>query len=148
MNILLDTYWLRRTFSQIKTKVAKVYYDLRNNKKSHFNITDNYVDPPEDQKYNTLRASKLQKTYSGKSVVNNINITLNHGDCLGILGVNGAGKTTTFRMLTREEIVDQGKVEIKLENKNIDINESEVIIIELIFYTALMSGKIRKDRNK
>ena len=35
-----------------------------------------------------------------KAAVQNISLSINKGECFGLLGVNGAGKTTTFSMLT------------------------------------------------
>ncbi len=42
----------------------------------------------------------LSKTYSGKKVVDNIDLDMDEGDFTGLLGPNGAGKTTTIKMLT------------------------------------------------
>jgi len=46
-----------------------------------------------------LSAKNLKKCYSGQTVVDGVNITLNKGECFGLLGPNGAGKTTTLRLL-------------------------------------------------
>lgn len=40
----------------------------------------------------------------------NISVTVQKGECFGLLGFNGAGKTTTFKILTGEEIVTSGDV--------------------------------------
>jgi lipopolysaccharide export system ATP-binding protein len=45
-----------------------------------------------------LVIENLVKTYSGKTVVNKINLTVSQGKVTGLLGPNGAGKTTTFYM--------------------------------------------------
>ena len=41
----------------------------------------------------------LSKSYSGRKVVDNVSIRVEHGKICGFLGPNGSGKTTTLRML-------------------------------------------------
>ncbi|MCG8632784.1 MAG: LPS export ABC transporter ATP-binding protein [Desulfobacterales bacterium] len=45
-----------------------------------------------------LTLENLVKTYSGKTVVNKVNLEVKQGEVTGLLGPNGAGKTTTFYM--------------------------------------------------
>jgi ABC-2 type transport system ATP-binding protein len=42
----------------------------------------------------------LTKTYQGQVVLNDLNLTVESGLCVGYLGPNGAGKTTTIKILT------------------------------------------------
>jgi ABC-2 type transport system ATP-binding protein len=42
----------------------------------------------------------LTKTYRGQVVLNDLNLTVDSGLCIGYLGPNGAGKTTTIKILT------------------------------------------------
>ena len=46
-----------------------------------------------------LSAQNLRKSYAGQTVVDDVSITLNKGECYGLLGPNGAGKTTTLRLM-------------------------------------------------
>lgn len=46
-----------------------------------------------------LHTENIVKKYSGKSVVNDVSIEVNHGEIVGLLGPNGAGKTTCFYMI-------------------------------------------------
>jgi ABC-2 type transport system ATP-binding protein len=41
----------------------------------------------------------LTKSFSGKTVVDNVDLTVNRGEIVGFLGPNGSGKTTTIRMI-------------------------------------------------
>ena len=64
-----------------------------------------------------LKTENLKKSYSGKTVVNEININLKKGEIVGLLGPNGAGKTTTFYMITGMIRPSSGK--IFFDDKNI-----------------------------
>ena len=57
-----------------------------------------------------LETRGLVKKYSGRSVVNEISITIAQRSIVGLLGRNGAGKTTTFRMIMGMIAPDNGSV--------------------------------------
>jgi len=57
-----------------------------------------------------LEAKNLIKRYSGRTVVDNVSVTVNQGEIVGLLGRNGAGKTTTFRMTIGMITPDAGTV--------------------------------------
>jgi len=46
-----------------------------------------------------LETEGLVKTYSGRNVVNGVDINCRRGEIVGLLGPNGAGKTTSFYMM-------------------------------------------------
>ncbi len=48
---------------------------------------------------NAIEVSGLTKTYSGKTVVNNVTMSVAQGEIVGFLGPNGSGKTTTIRIM-------------------------------------------------
>jgi ABC-2 type transport system ATP-binding protein len=51
----------------------------------------------------------LTKTFDGKTVVDQVDLTVNRGEIVGFLGPNGSGKTTTIRMLCGLLRPDGGK---------------------------------------
>ncbi len=57
-----------------------------------------------------IHTKNLVKTYSGRTVVNNVSIEVNQGEIVGLLGPNGAGKTTTFYMVVGLIKPDEGDV--------------------------------------
>ncbi len=57
-----------------------------------------------------LETRNLVKVYSGRTVVNEVSITVEPRSIVGLLGRNGAGKTTTFRMIMGMVIPDDGSV--------------------------------------
>ena len=64
-----------------------------------------------------LKANNLIKSYSGKSVVNDVSLNLKQGEIVGLLGPNGAGKTTSFYMIVG--LINVYKRQIYLDDKEI-----------------------------
>jgi lipopolysaccharide export system ATP-binding protein len=58
----------------------------------------------------TLHTESLTKSYSGRTVVRNVNLDVSSGEVVGLLGPNGAGKTTTFGMVVGLTGPDSGRV--------------------------------------
>jgi lipopolysaccharide export system ATP-binding protein len=58
-----------------------------------------------------LVANNLAKSYSGRTVVRDVSLTLQRGEAVGLLGPNGAGKTTTFYMLMGLTPVQSGRID-------------------------------------
>ena len=59
---------------------------------------------------NKIETRNLVKIYGKRRVVNNVSISINQGEIVGILGPNGAGKSTTFYMILGLIKANQGKV--------------------------------------
>ena len=57
-----------------------------------------------------LETRGLVKRYSGRTVVNEVSITIEQRTIVGLLGRNGAGKTTTFRMIMGMVTPNSGSV--------------------------------------
>ncbi|UCD55076.1 MAG: LPS export ABC transporter ATP-binding protein [Candidatus Omnitrophota bacterium] len=57
-----------------------------------------------------LETRKLAKEYTGRRVVDGVDINVKRGEVVGLLGPNGAGKTTTFYMITGIIPPDEGKI--------------------------------------
>ena len=57
-----------------------------------------------------LRSENLTKSYGGREVVQRVNICVQSGEIIGLLGRNGAGKTTTFQMVVGLVKPDDGTI--------------------------------------
>ncbi len=65
----------------------------------------------------TLDVRGLRKAYKGRTVVQDVTMTLASGEVVGLLGPNGAGKTTSFYMIVGLVRSDAG--EIWMDGKNL-----------------------------
>jgi len=54
----------------------------------------------------------LTKRFGGRTVVDNVDLTVNRGRICGFLGPNGSGKTTTLRMICGLIVPDAGEGEV------------------------------------
>lgn len=66
--------------------------------------------PDQQTRRDQLWTEKLTKIYDNVPVVNEIEIGIESGEVIGLLGRNGAGKTTTFLMLSGIIKPDGGRV--------------------------------------
>ncbi|WP_370547620.1 spermidine/putrescine ABC transporter ATP-binding protein PotA [Edwardsiella tarda] len=54
--------------------------------------------------------TQICKSFDGKAIINDLDLTINHGEFLTILGPSGCGKTTVLRLIAGLEEVDSGQV--------------------------------------
>ena len=57
-----------------------------------------------------LNISNLSKIQGGETLYSNVNLQINPGEKVGLVGPNGTGKTTLFRMIIGEEKPDTGQI--------------------------------------
>jgi lipopolysaccharide export system ATP-binding protein len=57
-----------------------------------------------------LHALHLKKSFKSRTVVDDISLQINSGECVGLLGPNGAGKTTCFYMIVGLQSCDEGQI--------------------------------------
>jgi lipooligosaccharide transport system ATP-binding protein len=59
-----------------------------------------------------IRLRGVVKRYGPITAVNELDLDVPLGTCVGLLGPNGAGKSTTMRLLTAQSIADEGELEV------------------------------------
>ena len=59
-----------------------------------------------------LRLEKISLKFGRKIILDNLNLKLNNGQILGLLGPNGVGKTTIFNLITGLVTPDFGSIYI------------------------------------
>ena len=67
------------------------------------------------EKLEILRVEDVDKSFGGKLVLKDINIKLNKGELVSLVGVSGSGKTTLFNIIAGLLKPDKGKVFLKGE---------------------------------
>uniref|UniRef100_A0A7N4V510 ABC transporter domain-containing protein n=1 Tax=Sarcophilus harrisii TaxID=9305 RepID=A0A7N4V510_SARHA len=107
MKILLSHLFRARNWAQVHSKESDFSIDEeveQERKKIEESFSELLQSTP-------LVIKQLTKVY-GRRVrllaVNRISLTVQKGECFGLLGFNGAGKTTTFKMLTGDETITSG----------------------------------------
>ncbi len=59
-----------------------------------------------------IRFENVAKAFGDKLLYENLSFELPRGGIVGIIGPNGAGKTTLFRLISKQDQPDQGKITI------------------------------------
>ena len=65
-----------------------------------------------------LKLEKISLKFGKKTILDNLNLELNHGQILGLLGPNGVGKSTIFNLITGLISPDYGTITINNEIVN------------------------------
>lgn len=98
-----------------------------------------------------LTAENITKSFGAKQVLKGINLGVESGRALGLLGRNGAGKTTMIRIIMQVFPADSGRV--LLDGKPLDTNQIKIgylpeerglypkkVILEQLLYFAALRG--------
>lgn len=57
-----------------------------------------------------IRFDNVTKYYGNNKALNNINLHINHGEFISVVGMSGAGKSTLMKILIGEETIDDGRI--------------------------------------
>jgi ATP-binding cassette subfamily F protein 3 len=57
-----------------------------------------------------LTISRLSKSFSGRTLFDEVSLQVNRGDRIGLVGPNGAGKSTLFSLILGETSPDRGQI--------------------------------------
>ncbi|HBQ43615.1 MAG TPA: heme ABC transporter ATP-binding protein, partial [Lactobacillus acetotolerans] len=78
----------------------------------------------EKETKNIIEMRHIVKDFNGFKANNNINLTLQKGEILALLGENGAGKSTLMRILSG--LLEPTAGEIYVRGKKVDIKDPTV----------------------
>lgn len=73
---------------------------------------------------NSIEINGINKSFNGKSVLNEVTVHLREGEVFGLLGPSGAGKTTLIKIVTGQLKQDGGKATILGEDSCTLSNET------------------------
>ena len=57
-----------------------------------------------------IRFENVTKSYKDKKALENINLEINHGEFVSLVGQSGAGKSTLLKLIFAEEKLDEGRI--------------------------------------
>jgi len=89
-----------------------------------------------------VKIVNLKKAFGPRVLFSDINLTLNSGKRYGLIGANGAGKTTFLKMLSGEEEITEGEVQIQSGKKVGVLKQNQFEFDDYsLFDTVLMGNK-------
>ena len=93
-----------------------------------------------------VQTTGLRHAYADHVAVDGIDLSVDRGQCVAVLGENGSGKTTLFRLLATLLPVQQGRVEIA----GFDVARQPLEVrrrIGVVFQSPSLDAKLTVDEN-
>ena len=89
-----------------------------------------------------IRVEGVSKSFQDIKVLSGVNLEINKGSTVGIVGANGSGKSVLFKVICGFTAPDQGRVYVrgKQIGKDIDFPENVGVFINAPGYIGLYSG--------
>ena len=72
-----------------------------------------------------LECKNLYKNYGEKEVLKDVNLTINRGKIIGLLGKNGMGKTTLIKLIN--DLLTPTSGEVLVNGKRVGVESKKVI---------------------
>ena len=73
----------------------------------------------QDNDKNLLQMRRITKTFPGVVALDEVSLSLDAGEVLGLIGENGAGKSTLIKTLSGAHMLDSGQILIDGKTANI-----------------------------
>jgi len=90
-----------------------------------------------------VRIVKLKKTFGPRVLFQDINLSLDAGKRYGLIGANGAGKTTFLKMLSGQEEITEGEVQVQSGKKVGVLSQNQFAFDEYTLVDAVLVGNQR-----
>ncbi|URZ07930.1 ABC transporter ATP-binding protein [Clostridium felsineum] len=84
-----------------------------------------------------IELKNIYKKVNGRTILNNVNITINKGELVTLIGPSGCGKTTTLKMINR--LITQTSGEILIDGNKIE-KENTIKLRRNIGYVIQQTG--------
>jgi len=99
---------------------------------------------------NLISAENISKSYSEKKLLSKINLGINEGDKIGLIGINGTGKTTLLKIIAGVEKADEGgiirgtSVRIEYLPQNPDFDPDATVLEQVFKGSSSVMNLIRE----
>ncbi len=108
--------WIRQSprARQAKSKARVNEYNKLVNQEKKGNVGVAQIHIPDGPRLGdiVINTEGLTKRFAGRTLIDNLNITIPPGAVVGIIGPNGYGKTTLFKMISGQDKDYEGKVRL------------------------------------
>ena len=91
------------------------------------------------QKKELLKLEKISLYFGKRKILEDLNLNLNHGEILGLLGPNGVGKSTIFNIIIGLLKPDYGSVLIEKKMLRMNQNFIEPKNIKLVMFLNMVA---------
>ena len=95
---------------------------------------------------NLITLENVSKQYSERVLLDSVNLLINEGDRIGLIGRNGSGKTTLLRLIAGHESPDDGtitvwgNVRIRYIGQQPQLDEARTVL-DTLFESPSANGK-------
>ena len=91
-----------------------------------------------------IELNNLKKSYGLKNVLDGVSFEVKTGERVALIGNNGSGKSTILKLISGEEILDSGKINIRKESKmgflkQIYEDENDNLLVKEFLYQSFES---------
>ena len=108
--------WIRQSprARQAKSKARVNEYNKLVNQEKKVNVGVAQIHIPDGPRLGdiVINTEGLTKQFAGRTLIDNLNITIPPGAVVGIIGPNGYGKTTLFKMISGQDKDYEGKIRL------------------------------------
>ena len=70
-----------------------------------------------------IKAENLHKSYGDLHVLKGVDLTVNEGEIVSVVGASGAGKTTLLQLIGTLDIPDAQTTSLQFKEKQLNINK-------------------------
>jgi len=90
----------------------------------------------------------ISKTFGSNRVLDNVDLTLNRGEALAIIGPSGTGKSTVLRIIAGLLLPDEGDVYVDgVKRQGLVENNPDPINVGMVFQQAALFDSLTVDEN-
>ncbi|MGL5615083.1 MAG: ABC-F family ATP-binding cassette domain-containing protein [Sarcina sp.] len=99
-----------------------------------------------------LSCKNVKKSFGIDEILKDVNLSINEGDKVGLIGANGEGKSTLFKILTKELDYDSGELFIDKGktlgylSQNLSLNDKNSIYTEMLLVFSELTDLEEKIR--